>query len=181
MGCQTEAFPEAARQAFISIKDLLTKIVLLTHSDPSTSISLITDASNTALGAVFRQYTNVSWKPLVFVFKRLQPAGSRCSPFREKLFAFCPAVRHFRDAFEDGPFKVFTDHKPLVRALHPVSDRYSPHEIRRLDFVSHFIVDIGHAPGADYSAAESLPCKNPVSFVSNTKQRPQCNGTGPFG
>ena len=40
-----------------------------------------------------------------------------------------------------------TDHKPLLHALSSSSDRYSPLEIRHLDFISQFTSDIRHIKG----------------------------------
>lgn len=58
------------RRLYISIKDAITKIAKFTHPDLSHPISLISDASDIAVGAVIRQYTNDSWKLSAFLSKR---------------------------------------------------------------------------------------------------------------
>lgn len=63
------AFLEAPEQAFISIKDAITKIALPTRPNSSAPTSLVADALNTA---VFQLRTDSSWKPLAFLSK--QPA-----------------------------------------------------------------------------------------------------------
>lgn len=73
------AFPKAAKQALIFMKEVAAKIVPLAQPDPAVAISLITNASNTAFGAVPQQYTDGSWKPIAFFSEQLQPAGSRYS------------------------------------------------------------------------------------------------------
>ncbi|BHF71885.1 hypothetical protein SprV_0401494600 [Sparganum proliferum] len=47
-------------------------------------------------------------------------------------------------------------HKPLVGALRASPDRYSPREIRHLDFISHFSCDIQHVHGKENVVADAL-------------------------
>ena len=51
---------------------------------------------------------------------------------------------------------IFTDHKPLTFALKSSSDRYSPREIRQLDYISQFTADIRHISGRDNVVADAL-------------------------
>nr|VZI31122.1 unnamed protein product [Spirometra erinaceieuropaei] len=57
------------------------------------------------------------------------------------------SIRHFRHFLDGREFVVLTDHKPLVGALRASPDRYSPREIRHLDFISQFSCDIQHVHG----------------------------------
>lgn len=51
---------------------------------------------------------------------------------------------------------VFTFHKPLAYGRLSAYDRYSPSEIRHLEYVSQFVVAIRHVSGADNSAVDAL-------------------------
>ena len=51
---------------------------------------------------------------------------------------------------------VYTDHKPLTYALLTRSDRYTPRQIRHLDFVSQFNSDIYHVKCADHGPVDAL-------------------------
>ena len=46
------------------------------------------------------------------------------------------AIRHFRDMVEGREFAVFTDHKPLTRALSSRGKHHSPRQVHHLDFIS---------------------------------------------
>ena len=53
-------------------------------------------------------------------------------------------------------FCVFTDHKPLTRALTSRSTQHSPRQIRHLDFILQFTGDIRHVNGVDNPVADAL-------------------------
>ena len=57
-------------------------------------------------------------------------AESLYSTFGRELLAVYLAIRHFRHMLEGRDFTIFTDHKLLIYALHSVSDRYLPREVR---------------------------------------------------
>ncbi|XP_033124853.1 uncharacterized protein LOC117123119 [Anneissia japonica] len=48
------------------------------------------------------------------------------------------------------------DHKPLTFALRTSSDRYSPREIRHLDFISQYTSDLRHVKGSQNELADAL-------------------------
>ncbi|KAK4468958.1 hypothetical protein MN116_000094 [Schistosoma mekongi] len=57
---------------------------------------------------------------------------------------------------EGREFTVYTDHKPLTNALRAKTDKYSPREVRHLDYISQFTSDIQHVKGEDNQAADAL-------------------------
>ena len=65
---------DASTQAFIGIKKALTDATLLVHPKPNALISLATDASDSAVGAVLQQYVNAQWQPISFLSKKLKPS-----------------------------------------------------------------------------------------------------------
>jgi len=64
-------------QAFQNCKDSLAKATLLAHPKSKAKITLTTDASDTALGAVVHQETRNGWQPLAFMSKKLSRAQTK--------------------------------------------------------------------------------------------------------
>ena len=86
----------------------------------------------------------------------MQPPETRYSAFGRELLAVYLGIKHFRHLLEGRSFVVYTDHKPLTHALHGRPDRYSPREIRQLDFISQFTTDLRHIAGKNNLAADAL-------------------------
>ncbi len=149
-------FPDSALAAFNHIKSILVTTTLLRHPVPDAQYSLMVDASNVAVGAVLQQLIDGHWHPLSFFSKRLQPAETKYSTFGRELLAVYLSIRHFRHILEGCQFFVLTDHKPLVHSISSSSSRYSPREIRHLDFISQFTTDIRHISGSANSVADAL-------------------------
>ncbi|BHF61838.1 hypothetical protein SprV_0100481700 [Sparganum proliferum] len=125
-------------------------------SDPHAQLILTTDASNSAVGAVLHQQENNHLQPLAFFSQNPQPAQTRYSTFSRELLAIYLAIRHFRHLLEGRDFSVHTDHKPLTYALKAKPDRYSPREVRHLDYISQFTADIRYVRGSDNIVADAL-------------------------
>ncbi len=149
-----------------AIKSALAQATLLAFPNPSARLSLMTDASTSAVGAVIHQSVGNDVQPLAFFSRKLQPAETRYSTFSRELLAIFLAVRHFRHHLEGRNFAIFTDHKPLTYALQSSSDKYSPREIAQLDYISQFTTDIRYVKGFDNSVAETLsrPSINAISW-----------------
>ncbi|BHF62307.1 hypothetical protein SprV_0200528900 [Sparganum proliferum] len=150
--------PPAAQSAFETAKKALADATLLHHlsSDPHAQLILTTDASNSAVGAVLHQQVNNQLQPLAFFSQKLQPVQTRYSTFSRELLAIYLAIRHFRHLLEGRDFSVHTDHKPLTYALKAKPDRYSPREVRHLDYISQFTADIRYVRGSDNVVADAL-------------------------
>lgn len=147
---------ESQLTAFENIKSSLASATLLLHPVPNASLCLMVDASDFAVGGVLQQWVNGQWRPLSFFSKRLQNAETRYSTFGRELLAAYLSIRYFRHILEGRTFTVYTDHKPLTYALNSKPDRYSPREIRHLDYISQYTTDIRHISGKDNIVADSL-------------------------
>jgi cleavage and polyadenylation specificity factor subunit 1 len=145
-----------AVKAFENAKSALATATMLVHYRPGAHLSLMVDASDSAVGATLQQLYDDSMQPLAFFSKKLSPTESRYSTFGRELLAIYLSIRNFRHVLEGRQFTIFTDHKPLTFALQNGSDRYSPREIRQLDFISQFSTDIQHVKGADNVVADAL-------------------------
>lgn len=89
---------------------MLANATLLTHPKPDAPTCIITDASDTAVGAVLQQCIADVWCPISFFSRKLKPAETRYST---ELLAIYLAIKHFLEGRE---FHVLTDHKPLIYA-----------------------------------------------------------------
>ncbi|BHF67339.1 hypothetical protein SprV_0301036500 [Sparganum proliferum] len=147
-----------AHTAFEEAKKALTDATMLHHlsSDAHAQLILTTDASSSAVGTVLHQPVNNQLQPLAFFSQKLQPAQTRYSTFSRELLAIYLAIRHFRHLSEGRDFSVHTDHKPLTYALKAKPDRYSPREVRHLDYISQFTADIRYVRGSDNVVADAL-------------------------
>ena len=105
---------DTTEDAFVETKNMLADATLLAHPDPQAPISIATDASDVAVGAVLQQYVRNTWVPLAFFSRKLQPPERKYSAFDRELLALCLGIRHFRYFLEGQPFTAFTDHKPLT-------------------------------------------------------------------
>ena len=109
------AWEPAHVSAFLAAKRQLARATMLVHPDPHAVLSLTTDASDVAVGAVLGQ--GDSQAPLAFFSKKLSPAQKKYSAFDRELLALYLAVRHFRCSLEGRSFVIYTDHKPLCGAI----------------------------------------------------------------
>ena len=73
-----ELLPDAL-QAFNKIKSLLANVTLLAHPVHGAKLSLMVDASKTAVGAVLHQGVQDCRQPLAFFSKKLEPTESHSS------------------------------------------------------------------------------------------------------
>ena len=151
--------------AFEAAKTALADATLLAHPKHDAPLSIATDASDVATGAVLQQWVDSSWQPLAFFSKKLQPAERKYSTFDRELLGIYLAIRHFRHFIEGRQFHILTDHKPLTFLPSCQSRRHSPRQIRHLDYILQFTSDIRHIRGSDNAVADAL--SRAYSITSN--------------
>ncbi|CAH8515498.1 unnamed protein product [Heterobilharzia americana] len=154
--CKTFSLTPEALEAFRKIKTAIADATMLVHQDVNLPLSIAVDASNTAIGAVLQQLSDHTWIPVAFFSRKLSTCEMRYSTFGRELLAIYASVKHFRHFVEGRDFIIFTDHKPLTYALHTTTDRYSPRELRHLDYISQFTSDIRHISGVNNPVADAL-------------------------
>ena len=126
---------------------------MLVHPDPDASLSLTTDESDVAVGAVLSQGSRQD--PIAFYSKKLSNAEKNHSAFDRELLALYLSVKHFRNSLEGRSFTIFTDHKPLCGAIASAVEK-SPRQTRHLSFVAEFSTDIRHVSGESNVVADTL-------------------------
>lgn len=147
--------PEA-EAAFEQCKQDLIGATCLVHPAPHAELTLTTDASDTAVGAVLQQNADGHLQPLGFYSKRLTEAQKKYSTYDRELLAIFLAIKHFRYMVEGRIFEIHTDHKPLIFAFNKKRDQTSPRQTRQLDFISQFSTDIKYVPGDQNVTADCL-------------------------
>jgi transposase InsO family protein len=175
----------AMAAAFQAARGALSFSAVLAHPVAGAELSLVTDASATHVGAVVQQRCRgQAWRPLGFFSAQLNKAEVNYSAFDRELLAVVAAIRHFRYLLEGRSFVVFTDHKPLVGALHRRSDPISARQQRHLSFTAEFAPSIWHLTGesnivTDTFSRPSGECSAlPLSGSAATNVAATCSGPG---
>ena len=117
---------------------------------------ILSDASDTAVGAVLQQKIGNAWKPITFFSRRMKPAETRYSTFDRELLAMYLAVKHLQYFVKGCQFHVLTDHKPLTFAFSTQSSKLIPHQTCHRDFISQFTTDVRHVIGSNNPVADAL-------------------------
>lgn len=154
-------------QAFSDLKNALATATMLSHPVPGATLCIVVDASDFAIGAALQQRVDEAWQPLAFFTKNLTPAQKKYSAYDRELYAVYAAVKRFRYATEGREFIIYTDHKPLTYAFKQKSEKCSPHQFRRLDYIAQFSTDIRHVSGKDNVVADTLSRIEEVSASIN--------------
>lgn len=160
---------DECKQAFEKAKQGLIDAVLLAHpSCVHSRISLVTDASNVAVGSVLQQKVNNVWQPLGFFSKKLKKPEQKYSTVDRELLAVYLSIKHFRFFLEGRQFTVFTDHKPLVNLINSTTEK-SPRQTTHLNYIAQFTSDIRHIRGSENVVADFL---SRIPEVDSIDRRP---------
>lgn len=152
---QKFTWPDFCVNAFSEAKESLANATLLNFPKSNAKLSLISDASNTDVGAVLQQLDGDTWTPLAFFSRKLSKSQTSYSAFDRELLAIYLAIKHFQHYVEGQDFCVYTDHKPLTTTMNSKNPR-SPRQERQLDFISQFTNDIRYIKGATNVVADAL-------------------------
>ncbi|GBO35997.1 Transposon Ty3-I Gag-Pol polyprotein, partial [Araneus ventricosus] len=76
---------DEAEKQFEKCKNDLANATLLSFPNSELPLSLFTDASDTAIGAVLQQYENSTWKPIAFYSKKLNDTQQNYSTYDREL------------------------------------------------------------------------------------------------
>lgn len=156
-------------EAFEKVKQELTNAMQLVHSKTNAAVSLTTDASDYAIGAVIEQYEEGVWKPLSFFSRKLSTVEAKYSTYDRELLAIFAAIKQFRHMLEGRNFTIYTDHNPLTYAFQQKMDKASPRQARQLDFIGQFSTEIIHIKGKSNIVADTLSRINSID-LTNTVQ-----------
>ena len=62
---------EHTQAAFHAAEDILANATLLSHPRPNAPLTIMSDASDIAVGAVLQQYIRDKWRPISYFSKKL--------------------------------------------------------------------------------------------------------------
>ena len=148
---------EDAHRSFQQLKENLNKAVQLHFTDPtSDTFHLVTDASNSAVGAALHQSVGNELRPVAFFSKRLSTSQRAYSAFDRELLAVYLAVVHFKSVIEGHTVTVFTDHKPLVNAFYSQTPPKSDRQQRHLSYISEYVCSFEYIRGSENIVADAL-------------------------
>ena len=158
-----------------TLKDALTKALVLAYPDPAKSYILDTDCSGIGAGAVLCQTDdNGLERPIAYHARTLNPAERRYSVTKEEMCALVSAVKHFKPYLYGAKFTIHTDHSSLAW----LSNMKAPTGIltRWLEILSQFDFVIQHRPGNRHSNADSLSRMFEDAVVADCAHTPSLEG-----
>ena len=159
-------------QAFKNTKDALAKQTLLHHPVKDAPIALTSDASDFAMGAVLEQRVRSQWQPLAFFSRQFRKAELKYATYDKELTGIFSAVKHFKYYIEARPFIIFTDHKPIVAALHKKAEPTSARQARQLAAIAEATCDVRHIEGKNNLVADALSRPDDLTTLSRPEQMP---------
>ena len=101
---------ELHTKAFNTIKQILSKEVLLSYPDFNQPFDIHTDASDVQLGAVISQ----KGQPIAFYSRKLNPAQTRYTTTERELLAIVETLKEFRNILLGQQLTIYTDHMNLT-------------------------------------------------------------------
>ncbi|GFU97786.1 retrovirus-related Pol polyprotein from transposon opus [Trichonephila clavipes] len=154
------------RRSFEKCKTDLAEAALLSFTRYGLPLSLCTDASDFAVGAVLQQLENEGWKPIAFYSKQLNETQTRYSTYDRELLGIYLSVKHFKHLLEGNDFVIYTDHKPQTFAFKQKNEKASPRQQRQLQYISEFSCNIQHVLGKDNVVADALSRIDSISEIN---------------
>ncbi|GBM59451.1 Transposon Ty3-I Gag-Pol polyprotein [Araneus ventricosus] len=133
---------DEAENQFEKCKNDLSNATLVSFPNSELPLSLLTDASDTAIGSVLQQFENSTWQPIAFYSKKLNETQQNYSTYDRELLGIYLSVKHFKHYPEGRAFTTYTDHKSLIFAFHQKLDKAAPRQAHQFNYISQFSTDI---------------------------------------
>jgi len=150
---------EECQASFDRLKDRICESSLLNHYIPGRETEVIVDASLTGLGAVLvqRASRNEPYQAVVYKSRTLKEVESRYLATERESLGIHWAVKKLRHyLLGASPFKVVTDHKPLVHLFGKTTGDTPPRVERFVMDLQEFDYQVVYRPGrtciADYNS-----------------------------
>ena len=150
--------------AFEAIKDALSKAITIFHPVQNAPLRLVTDASDTAVGATLEQIVKGRIQPIGLFSKKLNTKYK--SAYDRELEAIYLAIKHFSHQLEGCHFKILTDHKPITFAFNKRPESASPQQKRMLNYISQFSTDIEFISGSENTVADTLSRLEEITTIT---------------
>ena len=102
------------KEAFHRLRQILISEPIAAYPDYDEEFQLKTDASKVALGGVLGQIQQKKERMIACMSKKFTTDELKWAPYDREFLAMILPTRHFSHYLRWKPFKLFTDHKPLL-------------------------------------------------------------------
>ena len=144
-------------KSFGNLKRQLLQHVVLAHPDPLPPYHLYTDASETGTGAMLCQPDVFGHLKLIACTSRkLNPHERNYVTHEKELLALVDALKKWRHYLQGPKVQVFTDNTCLKNIQ--TVPKPSTRQVRWIQFLQSFDLDIHHIPGRTNVVADILSC-----------------------
>src|SRR4051812_2400160 len=136
------------------LKSLLSSAPILRNYDPNLKITVTTDASGFAIGAVLSQEEQGQHQPVAFESRKMSPAEMNYAVHEKELLAVVHAIKAWRHYLEGQKFTVITDHQSLKYLnTQPTLTR---RQAAWVELLQAYNFDIIYKPGKTNVVADAL-------------------------
>ncbi|KAF8748612.1 hypothetical protein RHS01_10695 [Rhizoctonia solani] len=143
--------------AFQELKSLVTRALVLIHSNPELPYYLETDASGVAMGAILSQRGEDNrLHPVAYMSKSFSGAEANYDTHDKELLAIIKALEEWQIFLEatSRPIQVFTDHRNLEYWMQ--ARTFNRRHARWRIFLSNFNFEIHYCPGKQLGKPDAL-------------------------
>ncbi|QRW18621.1 Retrotransposable element Tf2 protein [Rhizoctonia solani] len=143
--------------AFHELKTLVTRSLVLIHSNPMLPYYLETDTSGVAMGAILSQQGPDNWlHPIAYMSKSFSGTEANYNTHNKELLAIIKALEEWRIFLEatDKPIQVFTDHWNLEYWMQ--AQTFNCRHTQWRIFLSNFNFEIHYRPGKQSGKPDAL-------------------------
>jgi hypothetical protein len=144
------------REAFIGLKDVMSKTPTLIHPDLELPFTVTTDASGYAVGAVLSQDVGNGQQPVAFYSHKMSNAERKYPVHEQELLAIILALKEWRCYLHGSshPITIITDHQSLkyLNSQPQLSNR----QARWVEYLQQFDLVINYRDGKDNVVADAL-------------------------
>ena len=154
---------ESCQLAFDALKQKLVTPPILAYPDFSSQFLVYSDASSTAIGGVLGQLQHNKEVVISYWSRQLTKAERNYSAIEREALAAVSTIKEFYPYVYGFPFKLITDHNPLVslRSLKDVGGRLS----RWIMYLQQFDFEVQFRAGKVHTNADVLSRLPPADGV----------------
>lgn len=145
---------EEQREAFLKLKEAVSRAPCLAIADPTKEFIVHTDASGYATGAALMQKFEEGLRPIAFLSKKMNQAEMNYPVHEQELLAIVNALSTWRHYLGGRPFTVWTDHQSLQYIKSSTVE--SGRQLRWAARLAEFDFTIKYAPGEKNQVADAM-------------------------
>lgn len=135
------------------IKDRLTKSPVLSSFDPSKSITIQTDSSQSGLGCCLLQNN----QPVAYASRSLSPSETQWAQIEKEMAAILFACNKFHEYIYGRNVLIHSDHKPLVSIMLKDYDKIKNNRLKRIKTkLAIYNINVQYLPGKKMFIADFL-------------------------